>query len=33
MAPREPADRPIRLCGLDRHLPFVSELPADGLAA
>jgi anti-sigma B factor antagonist len=33
VAPRAPADRPIRMCGLDLHLPFVPDLPANGLAA
>ncbi len=33
VAPPEPVDTPIRLCGLDQRLPFVSDLPADGLAA
>jgi anti-anti-sigma factor len=35
VAPPAPVDTPIRLCGLDEHLPFVSasELPLDGLAA
>jgi anti-anti-sigma factor len=33
LAPPAPADRSIRVCGLDKHLPFVADLPADGLAA
>ena len=33
IAPAAPVDRPIRLCGLDRRLPFVSKLPVNGLAA
>jgi anti-anti-sigma factor len=33
VAPPAPVDTPIRLCGLDQHLPFMSDLPADGLAA
>ena len=33
VAPPAPADRPFRVCGLDRHLPFVADPPADGLAA
>ena len=33
VAPRAPADRSIRVCGLDRHLPFVADLPTDGFAA
>jgi anti-anti-sigma factor len=33
LAPPAPADTPIRICGLDRHLPFVADLPVDELAA
>jgi anti-sigma B factor antagonist len=33
VAPPAPVDTPIRLCGLDEQLPFVAELPVDGLAA
>jgi anti-sigma B factor antagonist len=33
IAPPAPADRAIRLCGLDQHLPFVADLPVDGIAA
>jgi anti-sigma B factor antagonist len=33
VAPPAPCDTPIRLCGLDQHLPFVADLPADGVAA
>src|SRR3954454_869518 len=33
VAPPAPADTAIRLCGLDRRLPFVSDLQADAVAA
>jgi anti-sigma B factor antagonist len=33
IAPPAPADTPIRLCGLDRQLPLVADLPAECLAA
>jgi anti-sigma B factor antagonist len=33
IAPPAPADRAIRVCGLDRHMTFVADPPADELAA
>jgi anti-anti-sigma factor len=33
IAPPAPVDRPIRVCGLDRRLPFVAASSADDLAA
>jgi anti-sigma B factor antagonist len=33
IAPPPPADRAIRVCGLDRHMTFVADPPADELAA
>jgi anti-sigma B factor antagonist len=33
IAPTPPADRAIRVCGLDRHMTFVADPPADELAA
>jgi anti-anti-sigma factor len=33
IAPPPPADTPIRVCGLDRRLPFVADVAVDGLAA
>jgi anti-sigma B factor antagonist len=33
VAPEPPADRPIRLCGLDKMLPFVASPASDGGAS